>query len=128
MVTLIDRRAPEPSPTELFRHPSLAGTVPLMAITGSGVIAQVNAAGAKMLGYSEAELIGRHLSTITAWDSRCTNSHEQLELLVRRLGGVTTWLHARGCTVRTIVARMERISADEPYYLLGLTPVEAAAA
>ena len=38
-----------------------------------GVIEQTNQAVAEMLGYLESDLIGRKLSEITAWDSRCSN-------------------------------------------------------
>lgn len=128
MLTLLDPRAPEPSPSELFRHPSLAGSVPLIAVGRNGVIEQTNQAVAEMLGYQETQLIGRRLNDITAWDSRCTNPHEQVAVLADRKGGVTTWLHARGHTVRAIVARIEEIWADEPYFLILFMPVETAAA
>ena len=128
MLTLLDPRAPEPSPAELFRHPSLAGPVPLIAVGADGVIEQTNQAVAEMLGYLESDLIGRRLNDITAWDSRCTNPREQVALLEDRLGGVTTWLHARGNTVRAIVARIEKIWANEPYFLILFMPVESAAA
>lgn len=128
MLTLLDPRAPEPSPAELFRHPCLAGAVPLIAVGRDGVIEQTNQAVAEMLGYQETQLIGRQLNDITAWDSRCTNPREQVALLSDRLGGVTTWLHARGNTVRAIVARIDEVWANEPYFLILFMPVEAAAA
>ena len=128
MLTLLDPRAPEPSPSQLFRHPSLAGPVPLIAVGRSGVIEQTNQAVAEMLGYLESDLIGRQLSEITAWDSRCSHPRQQVALLAERLGGVTTWLHARGNTVRAIVARIDEIWADEPYFLILFMPVETAAA
>lgn len=128
MLTLLDPRAPEPSPNDLFRHPSLAGPVPLLAVGRDGVIEQTNQAVAEMLGYLESDLIGRQLSDVIAWDSRCTNPRQQMALLADRLGGVTTWLHARGHTVSAIVARIEEIWADEPYSLLLFMPVETAAA
>lgn len=120
MLTLIGRRAPEPTPAELFRHPCLAGPAPLMAVGRTGIIEQTNSAAAEMLGYGEIELIGLHLSEITAWDSRRSDPFAH--------GDLTTWLHARGHTVRTRVSRMEQIWADEPYFLVGLTPVGSVAA
>lgn len=116
MLTPIGQRAPEPSPAELFRHPCLAGPAALMAVGGAGTIEQINPATAELFGYRETDLIGRHVSEITAWDSRFAQ------------GDVTTWLHARGHGVRTIVSRMEQIWAAEPYFLIGLTPVGSAAA
>lgn len=128
MLRLLDPRAPEPSPAELFRHPSLAGAVPLIAVGRDGVIEQTNQAVAEMLGYLESDLIGRHLNEVTAGDSRCRTPSEQVAVLADRLGGVSTWLHERGNTVRAIVARIEKIWANEPYFLILFMPVETAAA
>lgn len=120
MLTPIGQRAPEPSPAELFRHPCLAGPAPLMAVGSTGLIEQINPATSELFGYRQTELIGRHVSEIAASNSRSDNPFAQ--------GDVTTWTHARGHGVRAIVSRMEQIWAAEPYFLIGLTPVDGVAA
>ena len=99
-------------------------SVPVLGIGKDGTIAYVNDACLAMLGYVDAQqLHGRHVSEITAPDSRCADPRDQVEQLRSRPGTVTTWLHADGHIITTEVTQPLLRRALDPLLVVCLTEV-----
>lgn len=92
-----------------------------MAVDGDGRIRWANASCLTLLGYDERDLAGRSASEIAGWDSRCSHPRDQIELFTDRVGGVVSWLHAGGRTVRTIILGMAQVPASVPFFVLALS-------
>lgn len=122
MVNTTSLIAAGPVDSGRLRYPSLE-RISMLAINGHGLIEQASQSCHAMLGYEGNQLVGRPVSEIAGWDSRCSHPRDQLELFADRLGGVATWVHARGYTVRTIIASLARMSGSDSIVVLGLKSV-----